>query len=105
MHVIRNTDVAKHYDEVRNKVMEDSQLAYQIDEFRKQNYKMQTQTFPDQMMDSSDHFAKEHEKFRENPLVQEFLEAELAYCRMLQEITAQILAVVPLDLGEIRSWV
>lgn len=105
MHVIRNTDVAKHYDEVRNKVMEDPQLAYQIDEFRKQNYKMQTQTFPDQMMDSSDHFAKEHEKFRENPLVQEFLEAELAYCRMLQEITAQILAVVPLDLGEIRSWV
>lgn len=101
---VRNTDVAKIYEEVRNKVMQDAQLAYQIDEFRKNNYLMQMQTYPDQMMDSSDRFARENEGFRQNPLVQEFLEAELAYCRMLQEITSDILSVIPLELGEIRSW-
>lgn len=104
MHAIRQTDVAKKYDDVRERVMQDAQLALQIDEFRRNNYIMQMQTYPDQIMESSDHFAKEHEKFRENPLVQEYLEAELAYCRMLQDITTKILGVIPLELGEIRSW-
>lgn len=101
---IRHTDVAKKYDEIRAKIMENPQLAEQIDDFRRQNFRMQMQTFPDQMMDASDHFAQDHARFRENPLVQEFLEAELAYCRMLQEITSRIFDVIPLELGEVRSW-
>lgn len=104
MQAIRQTDVAKKYEDVRERVMQDAQLALKIDEFRKNNYLMQTHTYPDQIMELSDHFAEENEKFRENPLVQEYLEAELAYCRMLQEITSTILGVIPLELGEIRSW-
>lgn len=101
---IKCSDVAKRYDEVRERVMQDQNLANQIDDFRRQNFRMQMQTFPDQMMDASERFALDHAKFRENPLVQEFLEAELAYCRMLQDITTQIFGVIPLELSEIRSW-
>ena len=31
-------------------------------------------------------FEQEYEKFRENPLVDDFLRAELAFCRMMQEV-------------------
>ena len=33
-----------------------------------------------------DQFTRENEAFRENPLVSDFLAAELAFCRMMQEI-------------------
>lgn len=33
-----------------------------------------------------DAFEREYEKFRDNPIVDDFLRAELALCRMIQEI-------------------
>lgn len=95
---IRNCDVAQKYEEIRKKVEQDSELARQINEFRKRNFELQTQTYPDRLMEVSDSFAQEYARFRENPLVQEFLEAELAYCRMLQEVTTEIVGVVTLEL-------
>ena len=35
-------------------------------------------------------FEKEYRDFRENPLVNDFLAAELAFCRMLQNNNARI---------------
>ena len=98
INAIRNSDVAQKYEEIRKTVEQDAELSRQINEFRRRNFELQTQTYPDQMMEVSDSFTKEYACFRENPLVQEFLEAELAYCRMLQEVTTEIVGVVALDL-------
>lgn len=94
---IRNSDIALRYEEIRKKVEQDAELARQINEFRKRNFEMQTQTYPEHLMEKSDSFTQEYACFRENPLVREFLEAELAYCRMLQEVTTEIVGVVSLD--------
>lgn len=40
----------------------------------------------DTNFDKIDQFTRENEAFRENPLVSDFLAAELAFCRMMQEI-------------------
>ena len=37
-----------------------------------------------------DAFEKEYEKFRENPIVDDFLRAELAFCRLMQEVNTYI---------------
>ena len=95
---IRNSEVAQKYDEVRHRVEQDCELCRQINEFRRRNYELQTKTYPDQLMDMSDSFTREYASFRENPVVQEFLAAELAYCRMLQEVTTEIVSVANLDL-------
>ena len=42
------------------------------------------------MIDKLDDFEREYEKFREDPLVEEFLDAELAFCRMMQEIDVKL---------------
>ena len=40
----------------------------------------------DTNFDKIDQFTRENEAFHENPLVSDFLAAELAFCRMMQEI-------------------
>ena len=44
----------------------------------------------DALFDEIDRFEKEYEEFRKNPIVSDFLAAELAFCRMYQEITEKI---------------
>ena len=43
-----------------------------------------------QVQDKMDYFEKEYKEFRENVIVDDFLKAELALCRMMQEINALI---------------
>ena len=43
-------------------------------------------TSKDTNFDKLDQFTRENEAFRENPLVSDFLAAELAFCRMMQGI-------------------
>ena len=62
--------------------------AEQIDEFRRNNYLLQCRTDID--FDKLDHFEKEYENFRQQPLVADFLAAELALCRMMQDIFSDI---------------
>lgn len=64
-------------------------LKAQVDEYRKKNFLLQnseTTTF-----ESIESFELEYEKFRENPLVEDFLVAELAFCRMMQYNNSLIL--------------
>ena len=42
------------------------------------------------LIDELDRFQQEYESFRDIPMVRDFLAAELAYCRTLQEILATI---------------
>ena len=42
-------------------------------------------------------FEQEYMKFRENPLVEDFLRAELAFCRMMQEVNILITAEIDFE--------
>ena len=80
----RNTDAYLEYQKQLARVKEQSELKRQIDEFRTRNFELQTSK--DTNFDKLDQFTRENEAFRENPLVSDFLAAELAFCRMMQEI-------------------
>ena len=81
---IRNTDAYLEYQKQLARVKEQSELKRQIDEFRTRNFELQTSK--DTNFDKLDQFTRENDAFRENPLVSDFLAAELAFCRMMQEI-------------------
>lgn len=81
---IRNTDAYLEYQRQLVRVKEQPELKRQIDDFRTRNFELQTSK--DTNFDKIDQFARENETFRENPLVSDFLAAELAFCRMMQEI-------------------
>lgn len=81
---IWNTDAYLEYQRQLARVKEQPELKRQIDDYRTRNYELQTSK--DTNFDKIDQFTRENEAFRENPLVSDFLAAELAFCRMMQEI-------------------
>ncbi len=85
---ILSSEEYRQYDLQRNKVKQYPELKAQIDEYRKRNYELQNRE--DYAFDKIDVFEREYADFRENPLVSDFLAAELALCRMLQRINLRI---------------
>ena len=78
----------KEYALQKERVKEYPELKAQIDEFRARNFEMQTGK--DMVFEKIEAFEKEYRDFRENPLVNDFLAAELAFCRLIQDNNARI---------------
>lgn len=75
-----------------DKVLQYPELKAQIDDFRKHNYELQFSSDID--FEKLDRFEKEYEGFRATPLVSDFLAAELAFCRRIQQIQTDITAAL-----------
>ncbi|MCM1567876.1 MAG: YlbF family regulator [Roseburia sp.] len=85
---VMETDIYKEYCRQLERVKQEPGLKEQIDEFRSRNYILQTRQEYD--LNRIEAFEREYEDFRENPLVSDFLAAELAFCRMMQEMYLRI---------------
>ena len=83
---IMTSDTYRQYYYQREKVKKQPELYEKVNEFRQRNFDLQNETDSDDMLDRMEAFEREYEKFRENPLVDDFLRAELAFCRMMQEV-------------------
>ena len=80
---ILNSPEYKGYAEIRDKVKLYPDLKAQIDEFRTRNFEIQRSN--DAAFEKLEAFEREYGEFRDIPMVSEFLEAELAFCRMMQQ--------------------
>lgn len=60
------------------------ELKAQVDDYRKRNFELQSSD--NMAFERLIDFQREFKDFRENPLVDSFLAAELDFCRMLQKI-------------------
>lgn len=92
---IKSTETYQSYANERDKVRQYPDLKAQIDDFRKRNYELQTS--PDTDFHKIDQFERDYEDFRENPMVDDFLAAELAFCRMIQRANMQITGAIDFD--------
>ncbi len=87
---ILDTEEYRTYARECEKIKQYPELKVQIDDYRKQNYELQINIGID--FETLDSFEKEYETFRENPLVADFLAAELGFCRMMQRLNLLITA-------------
>ena len=94
---LKRTEEYRQYVEKRDKVREYPGLQDDINEFRRKNYLLQNSG--EELFDKIDTFVKEYEEFRSNPVVEDYLQAELAVCRMVQNIYTQIAEAIDLDLS------
>lgn len=85
---ILNSPEYKAYTLQKERVKKYPVLKQQIDEYRAGNFEMQTDK--DLIFERMEAFEKEYQDFRENPLVNDFLAAELAFCRMIQSNNERI---------------
>ena len=92
---IKSTETYQNYIRERDKVRQYPELKAQIDDFRKRNYLLQSS--PDTDFHKIDQFERDYEDFRENPLVDDFLAAELAFCRMMQRANMEVTAAIEFE--------
>ncbi|MFG6338987.1 MAG: YlbF family regulator [Lachnospiraceae bacterium] len=83
---IMTSDAYREYLYQREKIKKQPEIYEKVNEFRQRNFDLQNETDSEDMLDRMEAFEREYEKFRENPLVDDFLQAELAFCRMMQEV-------------------
>ena len=87
---IQDSDIYREYRRQSEKVDNTGDMREKIDEYRVRNFELQNSVQTEDLLDKLDAFEREYEKFREDPLVEEFLDAELAFCRMMQEIDVKL---------------
>ena len=78
----------KEYLYQREKIKKQPEFYEKVNEFRQRNFDLQNETDSEDIFDRMEAFDREYEQFREDPLVDGFLEAELAFCRLMQEVYA-----------------
>ena len=83
---IQKSDTYQEYYFQREKIKRQPDLYDKVNEYRQKNFELQNSADNEDLFDRMEAFEKEYEKFRENPLVDDFLRAELAFCRMMQDI-------------------
>jgi len=94
---IKKTDTFVEYEKQKERIQQYPDLKMKVDEFRRKNYQYQTSAPTEQLFDLMDSLQKEYEQFRENPIVHDFLKAELDYCRMIQSMNDYLYQEFTLD--------
>lgn len=92
---VKESEIYQEYRIQLEKVKQLPELKAQIDEFRTRNYLLQISQ--NNELDKIYELEREYEDFRENPLVSDFLAAELAFCRMMQDINSQVTAAMDFE--------
>ena len=88
--ILLETEEYQNYIRELTRVKQYPELKAQIDDFRRRNYEMQWGGNMD--FAGIDRFEAEYQAIRENPVVADFLAAEVDFCKMMQEVNLRITA-------------
>lgn len=99
---MKNSDEYIRFKQAEAKVAEFSGLQQRIDEFRGNWYALQSSGASD-LFAQIDCIEMQYADLRENPFVQEFLAAELALCRMFQQVNWTIMQNLDFDTAFLQS--
>ncbi len=96
---MKDTNVYHEYEKQKNRIKADPELKQRVDDYRRKNYELQTKRDlnPDQLYDEMERFQRDSENLRNDPVVNSFLAAELALCRMIQKVTSSIVEAISED--------
>lgn len=94
---IQEFDTYKEYRYQREKLKKQPELYEKVNEYRQRNFDLQNETDSEDLFDRMEAFEREYAKFRENPLVEDFLRAELAFCRLMQDINVLLSAEIDFE--------
>lgn len=100
MEAVTAGEAYTRYESVKKELAGQPELKKQINDFRRRNYLIQDQPDSEKLLLEMANLEREYEDFRKDPLVHEYLEAELRVCRMLQKINETLVSVIDLELDD-----
>lgn len=83
------------YQEARSRILKYPALKRDADMFRKRNYELQCSHAD--VFEEADHLRREYTQMMQEPLVYEYLDAESAFCRVMQQVNWRIMENLNLD--------
>ena len=95
---IEDSEEYQGYLKAKKEVEQNEILCHKIDEFREKNFVMHANLEGEELYNAMENFEREHAAFRKDPLVNEYLAAELTVVRMIQQTEKILLDAVELDL-------
>lgn len=88
INAIKGTKEYLDYTGEKNKVKQFPELKMQIDEYRRRSYELQSND--EIALQTMEQFEEEYADFRGIPMVEDFLAAELALCRLMQKVNLKV---------------
>ncbi|MGN0484275.1 MAG: YlbF family regulator [Lachnospiraceae bacterium] len=98
LQVIKSSPEYRAYREAYEKIHAYPEIEREVNEFRKRNFEIQQQP-TEQIYDSMLQLQEEYAPLRRNSIVEEYLNAELTICRMVQDINWKIIRAIEFELG------
>ena len=88
---LHETKVYQEYLDAKEALKQDKERWETLQQYRKKRYEIQQLAGGDELYERTESFVLEEQQYRMNPQVAAFLDAELALCRMMQELNARII--------------
>lgn len=98
LEALRESEAYKDYQYQKERVKRVPGLADRINDFRAQRFEFQSYQGED-LFEKVDEFEKKFETFQEEPMVREYLAAELEICRIVQQINDEITELIDIDMN------
>lgn len=95
--MIKESRTFKEYERTKELLKQDAELKSKVDAYRAENYKLQNMEDDGHLGERIERFASDNAYLTDQVVVRQFLDAELALCRLLQEITGEIMDSIPLE--------
>ena len=95
---VKESETYQKYMQERKKLELFPDLKQRIDEYRKNLYILQNSEDGDKLFDEVEKLEEEGASLRDDRLVSDFLAAELAFCRMMQDVYTLITAELEFDM-------
>ena len=93
----QNSSAFRDYKYQKERIKKVPGMKERINEFRVKRFEFQNYQGED-LFEKIDEFQREYQSFKEQPIVREYLAAELEICRLVQEINSAIDELVDIDM-------
>ena len=93
----QNSSAFRDYKYQKERIRKVPGMKDRINEFRKKRFEFQKYQGED-LFEKIDEFQREYQAFKEEPIVREYLAAELEICRLVQQIYGAIDELVDIDM-------
>ena len=95
---IQESDEYKQYLRCRSELMQDEELFRKVNEYRRNNFYLQNQSNNPRLVEDVEAFHAQNAELTANILVNKYLLAEMALCRMIKQVERTLIENVELDL-------
>ena len=100
---IHRSEVYRVYRQEEERLRQDPELCRMVDEFRSKNFRLlaEADADTDMLFEVTEHLTQESAELRRNTEVNAYLDAELALCKLMQQIFHRIADGIDMHLPEL----